>query len=278
MEIVIMLVGMAVGAGIVGIVMSRGKASLVAKVEELSALLESMKSGAAELQARLDSETSARIKAETIATKLPDLEAAMATIRHEKESLLAGMAGLDAQMQAERKSAEEKQKLIEEAGQKLGESFKAMAADALQVNNKAFLQLASENLARFNEKAKQELSAREKSVENMVKPIGDTLAKVDAALRSVEKERVSAYSGLVAEVKGLAEANVQVRSETSKLVTALRRPQVRGAWGEMQLRRIAELAGMSEHCDFAEQVTTDNGNGAKNTRPDMVVSLPGGKH
>ena len=174
MEIASLLIGMVVGAGIVAFVMSRGKAALLARLEELTAQLEASKVDGVELQSRLEGETSAKIKAETLAAKLPEIEADMAALRREKESGSSRkLAALDAQMKAERKASEEKLKLINEAERKLEETFKSLAGETLNNTNKSFLQLAGENFTRFNEKAKQELSARGKSMEGMVKPIID---------------------------------------------------------------------------------------------------------
>ena len=145
------------------------------------------------------------------------------------------------------------------------DSMKALAADALARNNESFLTLAS-----------SQLETRAQAVDNLVKPIAESLKQVDAKLGQLELTRQGAYSALTQQVSQLVETQKELRSETGNLVTALRSPQVRGRWGEMQLRRVVEMAGMLAHCDFVEQSTVGSIDGGR-LRPDVVVSLPGGK-
>ena len=145
------------------------------------------------------------------------------------------------------------------------DSMKALAADALSSNNQSFLTLAN-----------SQLETREQAVEHLVAPIKESLKQVDAKLGQLELTRQGAYSALTQQVSQLVETQKELRSETSNLVTALRSPVVRGRWGEMQLRRVVEMAGMLAHCDFVEQATVGSVDGGR-LRPDVVVSLPGGK-
>ena len=145
------------------------------------------------------------------------------------------------------------------------DSMKALAADALARNNESFLTLAS-----------SQLETRAQAVDNLVKPIAESLKQVDAKLGQLELTRQGAYSALTQQVSQLVETQKELRSETGNLVTALRSPVVRGRWGEMQLRRVVEMAGMLAHCDFVEQATVGSVDGGR-LRPDVVVSLPGGK-
>ena len=145
------------------------------------------------------------------------------------------------------------------------DSMKALAADALARNNESFLTLAS-----------SQLETRAQAVDNLVKPIAESLKQVDAKLGQLELTRQGAYSALTQQVSQLVETQKELRSETGNLVTALRSPQVRGRWGEMQLRRVVEMAGMLGHCDFVEQATVGSVDGGR-LRPDVVVSLPGGR-
>jgi len=179
-------------------------------------------------------------------------------------------------MEEERKAASEKQAILEDLQAKLHDTFKALSADALKHNNQSFVELAKSHLATFQEAAKGDLELRQKSIEGLVKPIKDSLTQVDARIQDMEKSRQNAYVELCQQVKFLASDQVDLKKETRKLVEALRRPTVRGRWGEMQLRRVVELAGMINYCDFTEQasVTTEDGR----LRPDMVVRLPGGKN
>jgi DNA recombination protein RmuC len=188
----------------------------------------------------------------------------------------ARIAELETRLEAERKAAAEKLALLNEAQQSLGDAFKALSADALKSNNQAFLQLAKETLAKFQEGARSDLEARQKAVDALVKPIQESLEKVDGRLGELEKARIKAYSALSEQLKGLVETQIpMLRSETQSLVKALRQPTVRGRWGEIQLKRVVEMAGMLEHCDFIEQESVETEDGR--LRPDMIVRLPGDK-
>jgi DNA recombination protein RmuC len=157
----------------------------------------------------------------------------------------------------------------------LGETMKALAADALATNNESFLQLAKAQLEQLQQRTTQDLEQRKQAVEHLVSPIKESLAKVDGKLQELEVARTRAYSELSTQVRNLADTQSQLRDETGNLVSALRdRPNVRGRWGEIQLRRVVEMAGMLEHCDFETQhhVATEDGR----IRPDLVVKIPGG--
>lgn len=187
-------------------------------------------------------------------------------------SLEAEVSGLAAQLAQTERAEAEKRALLETAEQKLADAFNALSAQALRSNNQAFLDLAKQNLAAFQETAKGDLAARQQAVEGLVKPLAQTLERLTAQQQEMEKARAGAYASLTEQVKGLLTAQQDLRSETGRLVSALRRPEVRGRWGEVQLRRVVEMAGMRDHCDFFEQEATED-----RRRPDMVVRLPGGK-
>lgn len=150
--------------------------------------------------------------------------------------------------------------------------FKSAASKALRDSNQSFLQLAQENLGKFQLQAQSELEKREKAVETLVKPIGEALRKTEEQIQLMEKERRQAYGSITQHLTQMAEAQQQLRSETQHLVSALRRPEVRGRWGELTLRRLAELAGMVDRCDFFEQEHHATADGA--LRPDMIIRLP----
>ncbi|MGC2476364.1 MAG: DNA recombination protein RmuC, partial [Candidatus Sulfotelmatobacter sp.] len=166
-------------------------------------------------------------------------------------------------------------KSSDRAAEDLQNAFKALAADALKSNNSSFLQIAQETLKRFQTEAKGDLEAKQKAVADLVAPVRESLSKVDAQIQQMEKERMDAYGGLRQQVESLITSQKELQSETGNLVRALRTPNVRGRWGEIQLRRVVEIAGMLSYCDFAEQetITTESGR----LRPDLVVKLPGGK-
>jgi DNA recombination protein RmuC len=211
-----------------------------------------------ELESRLNTELGATT------TALADL----ALLRQEA-------ATLETRLVEERKAAGEKLAILNEAQAKLSDAFKALSAEALKSNNAAFLSLANVTLEKFQEGARNDLEKRQTAIGELVKPVKETLQKFDTKIGEIEKSRVEAYSGLTEQVRGLADLHTHLRQETSNLVRALGSPRVRGRWGELQLRRVVEVAGMLEHSDFQEQqhVATEDGG----LRPDLIVRLPGGK-
>ncbi len=154
-------------------------------------------------------------------------------------------------------------------------SFRALSSEALARNNQAFLDLAKTALAQTQEAARGELALRQQAIADMVSPVRASLDKVDGKIQEMEKARAGAYASLHEQVRSLLETQAHLRAETGRLVTALRTPGVRGHWGEMQLRRVVEMAGMLDHCDFLSQSTFQGEEGR--IRPDLVVRLPAGK-
>ncbi len=183
---------------------------------------------------------------------------------------------LRSRLDSELKAATEKQALIERAEIKLSDTFKALSADALRSSSEQFLQLAKSSLATQTEEAKGEIEKRKTAIEAFIKPVAESLGKFELRIGEIEKSREGAYSELREQVRALGEGQLGLQRETATLVKALRQPTGRGQWGEMQLRRVVELAGMQEHCDFEVQNTTTTDEG-KNLRPDLIVKLPGGK-
>jgi DNA recombination protein RmuC len=162
-----------------------------------------------------------------------------------------------------------------DSGERLRVGFDAVAGAALRSNSEVFLQLARQTLGQQQELAKRDLADREKSVATMLAPVREALARTHEQIARIEKERAEAFGSLRASLEGVALGQQALQRETRNLVTALRRPEVRGQWGEMTLRRLAELAGMVEHCDFVEQVHVAGEDGA--LRPDMIVNMPDGR-
>jgi DNA recombination protein RmuC len=189
---------------------------------------------------------------------------------------LSELARLDATLDAERAAAAQRAAAAEQAEARLREAFSALSADALRANAEQFLALAEGRLKAAGTEAKGDLAARQQAIESMVGPLKESLGKVEAQIRTVEKDRAGAYQALLAQIGTMRQTSEQLRTETAQLVTALRAPQVRGRWGELQLRRVVEAAGMVPHCDFDEQATSTTEDGT--LRPDVVVRLAGGKN
>ncbi len=186
---------------------------------------------------------------------------------------------LGIKLEMERKAHEDKLETLKQAGEQqreqLKESFSHLSSQALKHNNEEFLKLAQENLQRFQSQAKGELGQREQAIETLVKPIREALEKTEKQIREMEQARKQAYGALTQHLETMSRTQQALQGETRNLVQALRRPEVRGQWGELTLRRLAELAGMVEHCDFFEQEHTSTDDGA--LRPDMIVRMPGGR-
>ncbi|MFN2515635.1 MAG: DNA recombination protein RmuC [Pyrinomonadaceae bacterium] len=182
---------------------------------------------------------------------------------------------LRAEVEGERRAAQERMASFKNATEELSEKFKALSRDALKDNNQSFLELARSTLEKFQESAKGDLESRQKAIDQLVKPLKESLEKVDGKIGEMEKARAGAYSELREQVKALATSQLQLQAETGNLVNALRAPHVRGRWGEIQLRRVVELAGMLQYCDFVEQSTVVTEDGR--IRPDVIVRLPGNR-
>ncbi|MER6172646.1 DNA recombination protein RmuC [Streptosporangium sp. NPDC001681] len=178
-----------------------------------------------------------------------------------------------ADAEARAKIAEEKVVYIEE---QLSERFQALSSRALDVNNLRFLELAETRLAANRAEAAGELEQRKQAVEHLIEPLKDTLARVETQLRDTQTGQRAAHAELARHIDVVRESNEQLRAQTGSLVRALQRPEARGRWGELQLRRVAEIAGMQRFCDFDEQVSVTTPDGV--LRPDMVVRLAGGKN
>jgi len=222
-----------------------------------------------------------RLKAEErrsleIETRLAESSAEADRNEQEAQGFRNQLTELRSRLEAELKAAAEKQALLERAEIKLSDTFKALSADALRSSSEQFLHLAKSSLATQTEEAKGEIEKRKVAIENLVKPVSESLGKFELRIGEIEKIREGAYAELKEQVRALGEGQLGLQRETASLVKALRQPTGRGQWGEMQLRRVVELAGMQEHCDFEIQhnSTTDEG---KNLRPDLIVRLPGGK-
>ena len=225
---------------------AEGKASaLEGTVTELRTQSEQRSEKAAEdfekLRTDLSTEKGARVKAETQA------EEALLRLKEERQ-------------------------LLTDAKEKLTDAFKSLAGDTLDNTTSAFLRLAKETFEKVLTEAKGDLGQRQEAIQGLVKPLAESLSQFEGHVRELEKNREGAYSGITEHLENVATVQQQLQRETGNLVSALSRPQVRGRWGEMTLKRVVELAGMSEHCDFSEQVGVQADDGR--LRPDMIVHLP----
>ncbi|MCE5265192.1 MAG: DNA recombination protein RmuC [Deltaproteobacteria bacterium] len=236
-----------------------------------------------ELQEELSRQAERRSAAEEKNTRIPELEAAVAMkeeflreLRSESGDLRTRLAQIETQREEERRAADEKLALLEESRCHLSDAFRALSAEALRTNNQSFLELAQTTLERYQENARTDLCQRQLAIDELVKPLKDSLEKVDGRIREIENTRSSAYATLTEQIRSMALTQGQLQGETANLVRALRAPAVRGRWGEIQLQRVVEMAGMVEHCDFIQQETASTENGR--LRPDMIIRLPGGKN
>ncbi len=190
--------------------------------------------------------------------------------KHEKLESMAQQ--LSMQLQLEKERYLEKIETIEESRKQLEQSFTVLSQQALKLNNENFLTLAKEKLSQFQIQAEANLDKKEKSIETLLQPIQSALKSTEEQIQLIEKERKESFGSLSQHLKTINESQADLRLETQNLVQALRRPEVRGQWGELTLKRIAELAGMVDHCDFYEQQQSDNGD--SRLRPDMIVRMP----
>lgn len=228
-----------------------------------------------DLQEAYVQEKTSRATAEERTSRISPLENQLKSLTDELVHLRAQNSALQTALEHERKHAQEKMQMLEQAQVRLGDVFKRLSTDALSANNQSFLELAHSTLQKFQETARMDLGQRQQAIGEMMQPVHQALCKVDSKILDLEKQRVGAYEVLRQQVLELTTSQKELRFETANLVKALRAPSVRGQWGEMQLKRVVEMAGMLSHCDFLEQVSANTEAGR--IRPDMIVNLPGGK-
>ncbi|MGA2835801.1 MAG: DNA recombination protein RmuC [Acidimicrobiales bacterium] len=182
----------------------------------------------------------------------------------------------EAELAATRAASEERSSALEDVRRQMAGEFAQLSSLALRQNADQFLQLADAKLGESRQAAEGELARRQEAIEHLLAPIAEQLGKYDEGMHALERERLRSYTALTEQMQQLSTSHDRLQKETRSLVTALRSPQTRGRWGELQLRRVVEMAGMLERCDFSEQVSSDGDAGRM--RPDMVVHLPGGKN
>ena len=267
MEILTFIVGLVLGVLVAWLVARARRAQALAEARtkagaEMAALKERLQLREQELAESRQRQTAWDAKETALESELSEMKARSREIQ--------------ARMDEEQKSAAEKIAQLQSLEERLNREFQALSAKALRENNEAFLDLAQTKLGTFQSEARSDLEQRQKAVENLVAPINETLTRYDQQIQSMERSRSQAYGSLSQQVESLLVSQQKLESETGRLVKALRMPQVRGRWGEFQLRKVVELAGMSSHCDFVEQETMTSEAGR--LRPDLVVKLPGGKN
>ena len=257
MDIIWLIVGLALG-GLGGLLLSRrtspaGEPQLTEARAELARLSE-----------RLTAQQEAHGRELAAAERAADERADLQQAAHERE------------LAAEQRRSAERLAELKESTQRLSDEFEALSAKVLAQTRKEFLEHAEERWTRTQQESQAELAKREEAVRHLVEPLTRTLGEVKQEMTSAEKERASAHASLAEQVNAMRSSSEHLRTETSQLVSALRAPQVRGRWGELQLRNVVESAGMVEHVDFVEQPSFTTDDGA--LRPDLIVTLPGEKH
>jgi DNA recombination protein RmuC len=202
-----------------------------------------------------------------------DLQARLSSTKSELAQAQQAIIRYQAQAESEHSAMEEKERLLESAKSQLSESFKALSASALAKNNQDFLKLAQTIFNQQQVQTQQQLGQGQKHIEETMEPVGTALHKFNERMTKIEQERAASTASLNQQLKQLAQSHQQLSQSTHSLVQALRAPQVRGQWGELQLRRSVEMAGMLNYCDFSEQANVEDVNGLRQ-RPDMVIHLP----
>src|SRR4051812_27900266 len=253
MEWILLIVGLAAG-GAIGFLLADRRARQQTNADQLALATATQQAASLAEQAKRQADETA-----TIRTQLSTAEKQAAT--------------LAAELRGAQQNLIEQRSLLTDAQEKLRESFSHLSAEALSKNNEAFLHLARQRFESLSKEAAGTLDERKAQIEGLLKPLNELLNQYQSRLGEIEKGRVESYSMLREQLGTLAEVQRMLGSQTNQLVTALRRPSTRGQWGELTLKRLVELAGMSDKCDFCEQVTVDSEDAR--FRPDMLIRLPG---
>ncbi|MCU0792818.1 MAG: DNA recombination protein RmuC [Opitutaceae bacterium] len=226
----------------------------------------------------------AQSRSAALRERLRGREEDLARLQREYDALRAGLdearaahARAGAELAAERAASAEKVAALQDAHTRAANEFKALSAAALQANNTAFLDLARETLSRTRQLADVDLEKRQLAIDALVQPLRTTLAQVETRLGALDEARAASAAALGQQLQTLVQAQSALQNETARLSTALRSTTTAGTWGELQLRRVVELAGLSPHCDFTAQASVTTEDRAR-LRPDLVVRLPGGQH
>lgn len=198
----------------------------------------------------------------------------LAIFHSQREEVLQQLARKEAELETERRSSKEKLELLDDIRQRAESNFRILSSQALTENNQSFLTLAKATLENYQGQARQDLEQRQTAIDHLVQPLKESLQQVDVKIAQLEQARSGAYARLDQQVQSLLGSQLKLEAETGNLVRALRSPIVRGRWGEIQLRKVVEMAGMLNACDFLEQESTTDGR----LRPDMIIKLPNGRN
>lgn len=257
---VILLVVVAVGAALLAWFLSASQARGASEVErrELDGKVRAAEAVVSELRGQVEG---LRTERSAEAEKLRQSEGAR--------------SAAETRLQEMQRTFQEQKQALDDAKQKLTDTFKSLAADTLKGANESFLTLAAERLTAIQKDSAGDLENRQKAIEHLVTPVKESLEKVDRQIREIEAKRAETYGDIKSQVESLRTTQKELKDETSNLVKALRAPVVRGRWGEIQLKRVVELAGMLDHCDFFEQESVQTEDGR--LRPDLIVRLPAGR-
>lgn len=247
------------------------------KLEKTSAELEILRVQLSEQQQVRAAAEEKNRRLEILDRQVEEQQKILNSLQVENARLNTLNAELKSRLEEEKIKTTDNLALLKDAQENLLQSFQALSSQALKSNNQAFLELAQTTLEKYQQGARGELDMRQKAINHLVSPLQESLQQVREQIHIIEKERVGAYASLSEQIKSMASAQVQLQGETASLVKALRAPAVRGRWGEIQLKRVVEVAGMLEYCDFVEQQSTDT-DGRGLMRPDMIIRLPGGRN
>jgi len=257
MEWILLIVGLIVGGvagGVIGFLMADRRARTSASTDQLSLATANQQVASLAEQAKRQADETAIVRSQLSLA--------------EKQA-----ASLAAELRGAQQAITDQKNLLNDAQEKLRESFSHLSAEALAKNNEAFLHLARQKFESISKEATGTLDERKAQIEGLLKPLNELLGQYQLRLGDIEKSRTESYSMLREQLGTLAEVQRMLGAQTNQLVTALRRPNTRGQWGELTLKRLVELAGMSDKCDFCEQVSVDSEDAR--FRPDMVIRLPG---
>ncbi len=276
MDSIWVLVGVVLSLAIglaVGLLLQKAKSQAVvtrnSQLEGETTLLQAQLNEA-KTQAAVSQEKASRI--ETLEGEIRLREQSIENLKSELSDFHLKFQQLESDMAHRDKAIEEKIVLLDQAEKKLSDAFQALSSNALQRNNQSFLELAKETLANFNKESQGDLEKRQQAIDSLIKPINESLTKVEKQIQDIEVKREGAYQGLSEQVKGLLESQVRLDTQTRSLVGALKSTSQRGRWGEIQLENLVQLSGMIKFCDFTTQESVDTDDGK--LRPDLIIRLP----